>query len=63
MKRRSIHLGPSQMEKLVKKLKETGALVAEPIRRVIGEYLAPRRPRHSSGLARGSTGPLPLAVA
>jgi predicted DNA-binding protein len=44
MKRRSIHLGPSQTAKLAKRSKETGAPVAEIIRRAIDEYLAPRRP-------------------
>jgi len=45
MKRRTIHLSPSQHGRLAKRSKETGAPVAEIIRRAIDEYLAACRQR------------------
>jgi predicted DNA-binding protein len=45
MKRRTIHLSSTQHGRLAKRSQETGAPVAEIIRRAIDEYLTARRPR------------------
>jgi predicted DNA-binding protein len=48
MKRRSLHLSDSQYEALARRSKETGAPVAELIRRAIDAYLTAQRPRSAS---------------
>lgn len=57
MKRRTLHLSPEQHEQLAKRSQETGAPVAEIIRRAIDRYLTPmprgaRKSKTSEGRMR-----------
>jgi hypothetical protein len=52
MKRTTIHLSSSQCAALAKRSKETGAPIAEVIRRAIDEYLVARPASRPAGPAR-----------